>query len=128
MGDGRVKPEYRKWIDEHYPTQESAYGKCDEATLAMQKEFPHLRRVRGFYYCIVWGERTHWWLQDGDDIVDPTAIQFPSSGGPYDEVTDESQIPTGVCMDCGSPVYNFDTFCSRACEEETRRYLMTGVL
>ncbi len=121
-----MNTEYQRWIKEHYPTQESAYGKCVEATKLMQQAFPELRRVRGFYYCLIWGERTHCWLQNGEDIIDPTAIQFPSSGGPYHEVADESEIPTGVCMDCGDPVYNHDTFCSESCEMATRAYLMSG--
>lgn len=122
-----MNEQYQAWIDANVPNKEAAYGKCAEVTLAMQSAFPELRRVRGFYHCPIWGRRTHWWLQDGDEIVDPTSKQHPSNGiGQYQEVKDETEIPTGVCADCGEPVYNGDYFCSNECELKTVAYLNTA--
>lgn len=115
---------YEAWINSWLSVNE-AYGGCDKATREMVKEFPELRRVAGYYHCVLWGRRTHWWCvtEDGE-VVDPTASQFPSKGkGWYEEVTDFSEFPTGVCMDCGDPVYHGDTFCSPECETATRLYL-----
>jgi len=121
------KAAYLVWIKERYTTQESAYGKCSEATNEMQEEFPELMRVRGHYYCHVWGERDHWWLITSDGrIVDPTAIQFPSKGhGAYvefDESTHEE--PTGRCPNCGEYCYNGRTCCCDACHSSYAAYVM----
>jgi hypothetical protein len=43
---------YDNWITLHVS---KAYGACAEVTLSMQECFPELTRVRGHYYCIVWG-------------------------------------------------------------------------
>jgi hypothetical protein len=43
---------YAEWIKKNVPV---TYGTCREATRDMQKEFPHLRRVRGHYCCPFWG-------------------------------------------------------------------------
>ena len=56
-------------------------GNCREATAAMVKAFPELRRVRGHY-----GWCPHWWCETPDGtVVDPTARQF-TPGGIYIEV------------------------------------------
>lgn len=119
---------YTAWISEHYPTYESAYGKCAEATTAMLAVFPELHRVRGHYYCLVWGERSHWWLVTADGgIVDPTAVQFPSRGtGVYEAWNEGSAEPTGKCPNCGGYAYNHAAVCSDACAREYERYLMHG--
>lgn len=95
---------YAEWIKENVP---ETYGSCREATRDMLKAFPHLRRVRGHYYCWVWGKRKHWWLMDGDTILDPTASQFPSKGeGRYEELPPDTPEPTGMCPNCGEYCYN----------------------
>lgn len=112
--------QYKNWIVEHFPNQQLAYGSCHQATLDMLQAFPELIRVRGHYQCSVWGERSHWWLVDQSGaIVDPTAIQFPSLGLdiyiPWDEGEKE---PSGMCMNCGSYCYDYNSFCSVNCESE----------
>lgn len=74
-----LKPEYAAWIALH--VEGDGYGRCLDTSLAMQRAFPHLRLVRGQYYDYSWGQRAHFWLVDaGDEIVDPTAAQFPTGG------------------------------------------------
>lgn len=98
-------------------SESEAYGACSEATIAMAAAFPELRRVRGHYYCPVWGERAHWWLTDfAGTIIDPTAIQFPSKGtGQYVEWTEGANEPTGMCPNCGEHCYEGQYFCSESC-------------
>ena len=104
---------YKDWIADNVA---DTYGTCAEITLAMQGAFPKLSRVRGHYYCHTWGERAHWWLMDGDKVVDPTASQFPSKGtGHYEEWVDGTPEPTGLCPNCGEYVYDSGTCCSEAC-------------
>ena len=75
-----MNSKYEKWVAEH--TEICAGANCAEATSLLIIEFPELTRVRGHYYCVVWGEREHWWCVDPqDNIVDPTASQFPTKGG-----------------------------------------------
>ncbi len=120
-----MKEEYKKWISESkYNTQENAYGKCAEATIEMKNRFPELKRVRGHYYCVIWGERTHWWLVDEENnIVDPTAIQFPTKGaGIYDEIDETGPIPTGKCPNCSEYCYDNNYCCSESCHREYADY------
>jgi len=95
----------------------------------MQAAFPELQRIRGFYYCGVWGERTHWWLvTESGVIVDPTAVQFPSQGcGVYHPWTEGEEEPSGKCPNCGGYVYGGGTVCSDVCARQYERYLMDGV-
>lgn len=95
-------------------------GTCREATEAMVKAFPELRRVRGHYsWC------PHWWCETPDGtVVDPTARQF-TSGGVYVEYTGPE--PLGKCMNCGDYVWtalpNGDTSaCSDECLKELEVY------
>jgi hypothetical protein len=95
---------YAEWIKENVP---ETRGTCREVTRDMLKAFPHLRRVRGHYHCWIWGEREHWWLVNGGEIIDPTVDQFPSRGqGTYVELPEDAQTPTGRCPNCGD--YCFD--------------------
>lgn len=118
--------QYQIWIDENYPDHQSAYGKCNEATIQMQHIFPELKRIRGHYYCAIWGERQHWWLIDSEDqIIDPTARQFPTLGrGVYQEFDERQPEPTGICPNCGEYCYNSQTCCSDKCFDEYRIYVM----
>jgi hypothetical protein len=88
--------------------------------------FPELRRVRGHYYCPIWGERAHWWLVAPDGlIVDPTAAQFPSlGGGEYVEWEEGREEPTGICPQCGDHVYGGGTCCSEDCHRAYVAYCM----
>ncbi len=91
---------YQEWIDQQTDVT------CRIVTKQMAKEFPELRRVRGHYYCWVWDKREHWWLTNGDEIIDPTASQFPSKGeGRYEEF-DDGPEPTGMCLECGEYTFN----------------------
>ena len=95
---------YHEWIKENVT---ETYGTCCEVTERMQEAFPELRRVRGHYHCWIWGIREHWWLMNGDEVVDPTVAQFPSNGeGRYEELPEDTPEPTGKCINCGE--YCFD--------------------
>lgn len=120
---------YQEWIKKNYPDEHSAYGKCEEATIKMQKEFPELQRVRGFYHCPMWGQRTHWWLKNSDGrIIDPTGHQHPSfflGIGDYQELSD-NELPIGKCVNCGA--YTFKTsfsdyICSEDCFSQYKSYI-----
>jgi hypothetical protein len=107
-----VKSIYENWIANNV---NDGYGRCLEITAAMAAAFPELVRVRGHYYDYLWGKRQHWWLTDGDEIVDPTAAQFPSKGcGVYTPWPEGAPEPTGICPNCGEPVYS-GTCCSDEC-------------
>lgn len=79
---GPVDARYGDWIT--WNVEGSGYGKCERYSAEMALAFPELRRVYGFYYCLVWGQREHFFLVDeNNNVVDPTVAQFPSKGGPY---------------------------------------------
>lgn len=125
---------YADWIESYVAAQPNRFvrGKCDEATKAMVEAFPELRRAGGFVYCD-WGRDQHWWcVAPSGEIVDPTAEQF-SSIFEYEELDLNDpeavkRIPTGVCADCGGPVYEGKYFCGTACESATIAYLNGGRL
>lgn len=121
------KEKYDKWITENVP---EAYGTCQEVTEKMLAAFPELERVRGYYYCLTWGEREHWWLKTKEGaIVDPTATQFPTKGnGVYAELDPDAKEPTGMCPECGEYVYDNNQFCCLMHERSYIRYLETGIL
>ena len=110
-----MEAQYSDWIQANVA---KTYGECVDVTQRMQDAFPLLERVRGHYYCPVWGERAHWWLVDvHGEIIDPTAGQFPSKGnGRYEPWDDSQEEPTGRCMGCGGYCYGGDSVCSPACE------------
>lgn len=73
---------HTKWIKEN-PSEPHI---CYKVTREMLRAFPELWRVHGYYYCWILGKRKHWWLTDGNVVIDPTASQFPSKGeGRYEE-------------------------------------------
>jgi hypothetical protein len=115
---------YADWICE-WCFQNNTTGKCEIATIEMLKNFPELIRVRGHYYCSVWGEREHWWLETSEGgVIDPTASQFPTRGHGVYVPWDESQPePTGRCPNCGEYSYNGETCCSDLCSTEFRASL-----
>ncbi len=123
---------YSDWIKEHYPTYESAYGRCAEAVKKMSKEFPELKIVRGHVMCL-WGKRAHWWLTDAEgNIIDPTVTQFPGTIN-YDEWKPGDQIRVGKCMNCGDEIwksvstievrYITESVCSKTCEANLMKSL-----
>ena len=112
---------YEEWMaDVGHPE-----GRCEEVTLQMQEVFPELERVRGHYHCWEWGKREHWWLTDPDgEILDPTALQFPSFGaGEYEPWNEGDPEPRGKCLNCGKYVYE-SNFCNDTC----RRAFMLDLL
>lgn len=105
---------YKDWMTANVT---ESYGQCLEVTEKMAAAFPELRRVRGHYYCPIWGERAHWWLvEECGEIVDPTAEQFPSKGtGEYVEWDESQAEPTGMCPNCGGHCYDGNYCCSDEC-------------
>jgi hypothetical protein len=90
----------------------------------MQAVFPELRLVRGHYHDEQWGRQEHWWLQRGDRVIDPTAVQFPSAGsGLYEEHPEGAEEPTGQCLNCGDYVFDYTPFCCARCDSEFREEL-----
>lgn len=114
---------YDEWIAENVPTNAEAYGHCEQVTEKMVAAFPELKRVKGHYYCLVWGERGHWWCVAPDGaIVDPTKIQFPSKGaGQYVELDPDAEQPIGLCLNCGGECYasqgGTPNTCSKECDD-----------
>ncbi len=112
-----MKEQIKNWIKENYPTKESAYRKCQEATLKLVKEFPFLSRKRGY---VLTEARTvpHWWCEMDDEIFDPTQAQFKDIFE-YQELEKE---PVGKCMCCGEISFFEKEYCSVACLDESGRY------
>lgn len=118
-----MKEEYTEWIRKNVT---KTYGKCSQVTEKMVKDFPELKRVRGHYYCPIWGARQHWWCVTSEgNIVDPTADQFPSKGvmGRYEEWDESQNEPTSICPNCGNYCYDGQYVCSDSCDIEYIRYL-----
>jgi hypothetical protein len=116
---------YQDWIDKNV---KKALGNCAQETLKMQKEFPELIRVRGFYTCHVWGRREHWWLVDKDGaIIDPTVSQFPSGAlGEYTLWREGAEEPTGKCIECGEYTFKNNHFCGKSCADKYKKYMNRG--
>ena len=126
---------YATWVK--IEVEGDGYGKCVQAVDAMHETFPELEKRFGFFFASApWGRRHHWWLRTPDgQIVDPTGKQhpngqiFPESDAGYEDLTDldpeelRSKVPTGVCLDCGGPVYNGETFCNSSCAAATASYM-----
>ena len=109
---------YFEYIEKLNLNVQTAYGKCESVCKQMKEVFPELELVRGHYWCYVWGEREHWWLTvESGEVIDPTAIQFPSKGLGCYEVWDESkEEPTGKCPECGE--YTFGMYVHKECESQ----------
>lgn len=115
--DFRMDQKYAAWIED-FLLRCDPYGRCSEATLAMVKLFPELRRACGFYHC-AWGPRQHWWCVDAQgNIIDPTVTQFPP--GEYQELGENDPKPKGKCMNCGDYCYDDPVACSPECKQELR--------
>jgi hypothetical protein len=112
---------YAEWIAAN--VQDDGYGQCEEVTLRMAEAFPELRRVRGHYYDLAWGQRGHWWMVDASGkVVDPTVAQFPSKGrGFYDEWDESRPEPIGECYQCGAYIYE-GAGCPNECDDQDGFY------
>jgi hypothetical protein len=80
-------------------------GKCKEMAEQAAAEDPSLTVVRGHYYCPLWNRREpHWWCVKPDgEIVDPTALQFPSGGLGIGEY--EPFYGYLACEECGKTIH-----------------------
>lgn len=119
MTDNARNKRYRQWIIDRNIDYDEAYGNCQELCVEMMEAFPMLTMVRGHYYCSVWGERGHWWLKTDDgEILDPSAVQFPTKGnGVYVEWDESAAEPTGTCPNCGEYCYDGEQVHERCYEE-----------
>ena len=102
---------YIVYMDNLALTERTAYGQCERVCRAMIGEFPELILCRGHYWDFAWGAREHWWIEtaagESGEIIDPTAVQFPSKGaGIYEPLDQDAPVPTGKCPNCGEYCYN----------------------
>ena len=120
---------YQDWINTNYPTPQYARLACAEATLEMQEVFPELTRVRGLASVEELGgwpatKTPHWWMKtESEEIVDPTAHQYPTRILSYEEADESKGPPTGKCPNCGNLCHNNDYLCSKKCDKEYLAYL-----
>lgn len=117
---------YSEWIDA-YVEREKGFvrGKCFDAVQEMIAAFPELKPAAGFVETTWGNDQHHWCVTASGEIVDPTVKQFPvvfsyEALDLADPVA-RARVPTGPCMDCGGPVFDGSTFCSRDCERATCR-------
>lgn len=103
-----------------------AFGNCEKVCRKITELEPDLRLVRGHYYCSVWGERQHWWLEDeGGNVFDPTCEQFPTKGnGVYVEWDNSQPEPTGLCPQCGEYIYNNEGYTHKKCAKDYVDYVL----
>lgn len=107
-------PDYDEWILENV---DNPFGTCREWSWAMAAFFPELRLAKGRY--VQWDGRRfcHWWCVGPDGtIVDPTRAQF--NPGDYIEITEEKDVPTGACMNCGEECFEGHQTCCDDCSDE----------
>jgi hypothetical protein len=119
---------YYDWMNNKL-RQESPLNKCKEWTDEMHKQFPELKRVRGYVWLQSGLKRPHWWLvTEQKQILDPTGSQFLMGYyginpirdyEPFDESKGE---PHGTCMNCGELSWYSASACSRACEGKLEQY------
>jgi len=120
---------YDIWINDNYPTPQSARLQCAEATEEMVRVFTELKRVRGlasvaepFGLCPT--KTPHWWCVTPEGtVVDPTAHQYPTYIVSYEESDESKGPPTGKCPNCGGLKYGSEYLCSDKCSKEYLDYL-----
>jgi len=118
---------YANWIQKKLESNDPC-GKCEKWCHEMIKVFPELKLQRGFYHCLIWGKREHWWLKDkNDEIIDPTIKQFPNTFGTYEKWIEGTPEPTGKCSNCGQYCYNDNYVCSEACKTELKKDFPTMI-
>jgi hypothetical protein len=110
---------YHDWIQQNYPTPESAQAQCVEACAAMRLVFPELKEKNGTVYSLdnldnMSGvhpkEYPHRWLLDEQgEIIDPTVSQFCLLG---ELLYREMDISEGMwrCRGCGEWQTGFDKY------------------
>jgi len=93
---------------------------CKKYVDLMQKEFPELKKVRGWYFS--GRDIPHWWcIDENNNIIDPTIDQFDDKNGVYLPIDEETfSEPVGKCLNCGELYYDnkLNNFCSGCCERE----------
>lgn len=112
-----MEPRYADWIDLNVNKYD--FGHCVETTLAMQKEFPELKRVRGHAW-MAGSPRPypHWWLVcPMGNVIDPTESQFGTVLF-YEEWNEGDEEPTGKCAGCGEYTFRGKSFCSDECHDD----------
>lgn len=129
-----ITPAQTEYIQLHHSTYAQCYGQCQTAVTAMHKAFPELRIAKGHVYTS-WGMRAHWWLVNKDDeIIDPTARQFPALFG-YEEWKPGDELRVGKCVNCGEEIYRAvqslddvkqESICSATCHAAYSKYLEGG--
>lgn len=131
----KIATRYKKWIDQNYPTTESALGNCHQACKAMKQAFPELEQTNGFAHLSYNNvEQPHWWLKDSKgNIVDPTYRQFEGHLIlEYQEIDDSHPArnhPRRKCCNCGEYFYEtpeaikFSPCCTNRCVQEYTDYL-----
>lgn len=124
-----MKLKYKNWINQKFPTAESALNQCKEACIEMKKQFPELILTNGLIQVGIEKDmRNHWWLRDSNDkIIDPTAHQynlFNLNIVFYSEIDDNHDLRNftqGRCCNCGERYFigknnwNNSTVCSNEC-------------
>lgn len=132
-----IKPEYKQWIIDNYPTPHSAVNLCKEACEKMILEFPELVLTNGLIQVgTEKDERTHWWCKDPEgNIVDPTAHQYKIFGMRivfYTEIDNDHDLrkySQAVCANCGDDYFigkndwSDSTVCSSKCWTAYIKYL-----
>ncbi len=119
-----MKKKYQDYIN-LLPKYWQITGKCEEECKKMKEKFPELEMIRGFFFCVHWGKREHWWLELEGEIIDPTRTQYPTPIGleTYEPWTEGTKEPTGKCPNCGNYSYDKNTCCSNKCSNEYLGYL-----
>ena len=123
-----LDPRYVEWIAAYVEREKNfVRGKCADAVKEMVAAFPELTPAAGFVET-TWGtDQHHWCVTATGEVVDPTAAQFPIvfsyEALDLNDPAALARIPTGPCMDCGGPVFDGSTFCSKECERATCRYM-----
>lgn len=131
-----MKQEYQKYIDKIL--HRDAWGHCKQQCEKMNKQFPELIPAKGWYFDAIWNEeREHHWLKTSDgEIIDPTAIQFPTKGmtNYYTEYKKGDAFKIGKCAYCGNDIVATEedidsgkyidlTVCSEECHKAYVAYL-----
>jgi hypothetical protein len=94
-----VPDKYWEWLREH--DKHNHAGMCSAQSLALQKAFPELLRVRGYVRF-----DHHWWCETPDGIiVDPTWKQFRGYAYTYQAYDESQPEPIGQCFECGALLY-----------------------
>jgi len=122
------RQKYQKWIQDNYPTQIHAMGKCKQACERMVEAFPELIITNGFIDMVSsTKEILHWWCKTQDnEIVDPTVHQYETGGifeyGEIDDSHPARNYPRVKCMNCGQYYYKTpelkEIMHNKKCEQE----------